>query len=235
MTFVLCFSLVGQEVSARDYSNKKDLQYYEIDGNIYGFEQILGNKGEKIKTNVYLGNDLTEEVVIDFNNGKITSNGKEVGFVEEVLEEISVPKVKKNEIKAGNDILKPYVISPPGDFGGGIKNYIRTYKTGFSEATRVTIVAVVSLLAKTVFTLIAARLGINTTNPYLNTAIGTFITSHINNLIPNKSYYVKVYDTGTVQINGFGYRRALLEFYSTSSCISSSYIGCEWADGYIAP
>ncbi len=59
MSLMLGLSLVGQQVFAEGSLNK-NLQYYELDGKKYGFEQIVEENGDKIKTNVYLGNNLTE-------------------------------------------------------------------------------------------------------------------------------------------------------------------------------
>jgi hypothetical protein len=116
------------------------LEYYEIDGKQYGFERIVDKDNNKIKTNIYLNGKLTEEVVVDLANEIITSNGKEVGFIKEVLEEVPTSKPNNliTRVSEPNNMITSIV--DPG--GGGTKTYIRTYANGFREVTRQVVIAV---------------------------------------------------------------------------------------------
>lgn len=225
---ILTLSLAAQPVLANE-NTKKNVEYIEIDGQQYEVERIKEQDGKKITNNMYLDGKFIKDVVVDFGKEIITSNGKEVGFVKEVLEEVG--SVKEDTIEQPNNMITSVV--DPGGGGGGIKTYIRTYSTGFYSTSRDVVLLTMGTIASAVIVAIAAYYGLKLKEGFINTVLGIFIANKLSDIVPEKIYYVKTYDTGIVNVGGANYRRALLDVYSDSSCSWDTYMGCEWADAYI--
>lgn len=226
---LLIFSLATQPVFAKETTKKNALEYYELDGKQYGYERIMDQDGKKITNKIYLDGKFIKDVVVDFGKEIITSNGEKVGFVKEIIE--NVGSVKKVDSDQPNNIIASVV--DPG--GGGTKTYIRTYTTGFYSTARDIVLLAMSTIAMMGVGAIATYFGVNLdkAGTFIVSALSIFIANNLSKIIPEKTYYVKVYDTGVVYNYGAPYRRALLEVYPDSSCSWNTYMGCEWADARV--
>lgn len=174
-------------------------------------------------------------VITDFNTGKVMDNDVEVGFVKEnwTLDETPLSESDKSKLSTGDMIITPYVISPPYEgYGGGMYKYMRSYVTGFSFLSYAAVNAVVLALAAKSIAYIHSLYSEPNANTFLKDAFTGFISYVLAHFFVNRNYYVKVYDTGVVTVNGHKYRRAALEYYNDSSY--TSYLKTEWADGYIS-